>query len=70
MVDFDQPFFFTKLFSSLTVFRAMKHVKKQHLPSKKCLVCGLPFIWRKKWEKNWEEVKYCSDRCRKNRSKE
>jgi hypothetical protein len=48
----------------------MKHVKKQHLPSKKCLVCGLPFIWRKKWEKNWEEVKYCSDRCRKNRSKE
>lgn len=21
--------------------------------------------WRKKWEKVWAEVKYCSDRCRK-----
>jgi len=20
--------------------------------------------WRKKWEKNWDEVKFCSDRCR------
>jgi len=20
--------------------------------------------WRKKWEKNWDSVKYCSDRCR------
>ncbi|MEO0900856.1 MAG: DUF2256 domain-containing protein, partial [Bacteroidota bacterium] len=24
-----------------------------------------PFTWRKKWEKNWELVKYCSERCRK-----
>jgi hypothetical protein len=22
--------------------------------------------WRKKWEKNWDDVKYCSDRCRMN----
>jgi hypothetical protein len=22
------------------------------------------FYMRKKWEKNWDEVKYCSDRCR------
>jgi hypothetical protein len=21
--------------------------------------------WRKAWEKNWESVKYCSDKCRK-----
>ena len=21
--------------------------------------------WRKRWEKNWDEVKYCSDHCRK-----
>ncbi|OYX13209.1 MAG: hypothetical protein B7Z16_15910 [Algoriphagus sp. 32-45-6] len=39
-------------------------MKKQHLPSKPCVVCGRPFTWRKKWEKVWEEVKYCSDRCR------
>lgn len=24
--------------------------------------------WRKKWERNWSEVKYCGDQCR--RSKE
>ncbi|MFN4940587.1 MAG: DUF2256 domain-containing protein, partial [Bacteroidota bacterium] len=24
-----------------------------------------PFVWRKKWERDWESVKYCSDRCRK-----
>ncbi len=26
------------------------------------------FTWRKKWEKVWNEVKYCSDRCRSQRS--
>ena len=34
-----------------------------------CPVCEKPFSWRKKWEKNWEEVKYCSERCRRNKSK-
>lgn len=43
----------------------MKNVKKEHLPSKICLVCLKPFSWRKKWAKNWDDVKYCSDRCRK-----
>jgi hypothetical protein len=42
----------------------MKGVKKQHLPSKVCAVCNKPFLWRKKWEKVWEDVKYCSDKCR------
>ncbi|MFL2584522.1 MAG: DUF2256 domain-containing protein, partial [Flavobacteriaceae bacterium] len=27
-----------------------------------------PFKWRKKWEKNWNEVKYCSQKCRKNKT--
>lgn len=39
-------------------------VKKQHLPEKICPRCNRPFTWRKKWEKVWDEVKYCSDRCR------
>ncbi len=39
-------------------------VKKEHLPEKPCLACGRPFTWRKKWEKVWDEVKFCSDRCR------
>ncbi|WP_264544452.1 MULTISPECIES: DUF2256 domain-containing protein [Flavobacterium] len=38
---------------------------KSYLPSKICVTCEKPFSWRKKWEKNWEEVKYCSDACRK-----
>ena len=33
-------------------------------PEKVCLQCGRSFEWRKKWEKNWDEIKYCSDRCR------
>ncbi|WP_110426992.1 DUF2256 domain-containing protein [Glaciecola sp. KUL10] len=44
-------------------------MKKSELPSKTCLVCGLPFKWRKKWQKNWKEVKYCSKRCSSNRKK-
>lgn len=47
--------------------RLMKKIKKQDLPQKTCVVCQRPFTWRKKWEKVWEEVKYCSDRCRMNR---
>jgi hypothetical protein len=42
----------------------MKGIKKQNLPAKICPVCNRPFTWRKKWKKNWDEVKYCSDKCR------
>ncbi len=42
----------------------MKAFKKQHLPQKICVTCNRPFSWRKKWERNWPEVKYCSDKCR------
>jgi len=42
----------------------MKGVKKKHLPEKPCASCGRPFTWRKKWERVWEDVKFCSDRCR------
>ncbi|TNF70443.1 MAG: DUF2256 domain-containing protein [Bacteroidetes bacterium] len=38
--------------------------RKLLLPNKICLVCGRPFSWRKKWERTWEEVRYCSKRCR------
>ncbi|MDN4165135.1 DUF2256 domain-containing protein [Cytophagales bacterium LB-30] len=47
--------------------KSKRNVKKQHLPEKICVHCGLPFTWRKKWEKVWEEVKYCSERCRRNK---
>jgi len=38
--------------------------KKENLPEKICIVCKRPFTWRKKWRKDWDEVKYCSQRCR------
>lgn len=40
-------------------------VKKENLPTKVCITCNRPFTWRKKWEKVWDEVKYCSDGCRR-----
>ncbi|HCZ07695.1 MAG TPA: DUF2256 domain-containing protein [Flavobacteriales bacterium] len=39
--------------------------RKSHLPSKDCVHCGRPFDWRKKWARCWDEVKYCSERCRR-----
>lgn len=41
--------------------------KKDGLPTKPCTVCGRPFAWRKKWQNVWEAVRYCSDRCRRQR---
>lgn len=41
--------------------------KKADLPTKTCCVCQRPMVWRKKWEKVWDEVKYCSDKCRQQR---
>ncbi|WP_082739270.1 DUF2256 domain-containing protein [Aliiruegeria sabulilitoris] len=34
------------------------------LPEKPCVQCGRPFSWRKKWQRDWEAVRYCSARCR------
>ncbi|MEL0456656.1 DUF2256 domain-containing protein [Flavobacteriaceae bacterium SZ-1-7] len=45
------------------------NLKKQDLPQKTCPVCKRPFTWRKKWEKNWSKIIYCSERCRSNKSK-
>ncbi|MBQ0734980.1 DUF2256 domain-containing protein [Aquimarina celericrescens] len=42
-------------------------MKKSHLPQKICLVCKKPFNWRKKWSRSWDEVKYCSERCKRNK---
>ncbi len=38
-------------------------MKKADLPEKTCVTCGRPFTWRKKWARDWEQVKYCSKRC-------
>ncbi|HBH51323.1 MAG TPA: DUF2256 domain-containing protein [Planctomycetaceae bacterium] len=43
--------------------------RKKPLPEKICPVCQRPFTWRKKWERCWEEVKYCSEACRRSGAK-
>jgi len=45
-----------------------KMVKKSDLPTKICIACGRPFTWRRKWGKNWSDVKFCSDRCRRSKT--
>jgi hypothetical protein len=42
--------------------------KKADLPTKICRVCQRPFAWRKKWARNWSDVVYCSQRCRRARA--
>ena len=42
-------------------------IKKENLPSKICITCNKPFSWRKKWQKVWNEVKYCSEKCKRNK---
>lgn len=42
-----------------------KMKRKGDLPVKTCVTCGRPMVWRKAWEKVWDEVKYCSERCRR-----
>ncbi|EMD99277.1 MULTISPECIES: DUF2256 domain-containing protein [Stutzerimonas stutzeri subgroup] len=44
--------------------------KKADLPFKCCAACNLPFAWRKKWSRCWDEVRYCSERCRRSRQSE
>ncbi|MBV6656241.1 MAG: DUF2256 domain-containing protein [Devosiaceae bacterium] len=39
--------------------------RKADLPTKTCPVCERPFTWRKKWERDWDHVIYCSERCRR-----
>ena len=42
------------------------HKRETETPkkSKICKACGRTFEWRKKWERDWEAVKFCSDACR------
>ena len=41
---------------------------KASLPSKPCVACGRAMSWRKAWAKNWAEVRYCSDACRRGKT--
>jgi hypothetical protein len=41
-----------------------KRYTKSNLPEKTCMACGRPFAWRKKWARDWDAVKTCSERCK------
>lgn len=32
---------------------------------KTCVACGRTIEWRKKWERDWDSVRYCSAACRR-----
>lgn len=34
---------------------------------KACVTCGREITWRKKWERSWDQVRYCSDQCRRSK---
>tara|TARA_B100001559_G_scaffold318139_1_gene324676 strand:- start:862 stop:1242 length:381 start_codon:yes stop_codon:yes gene_type:complete len=38
---------------------------RTNFPQKSCSSCGRSFTWRKSIAKNWDDVKYCSNACRK-----
>lgn len=53
--DSDRLFFFHHLsFSPAGVWKKFKY----------CSQCNLIMVERAKWAKNFDEVKYCSDKCR------
>jgi hypothetical protein len=41
--------------------------KKLTLPTKLCPICNKYFTWRKKWQRDWRHVIYCSQRCKRNK---
>ncbi|MCU0477831.1 MAG: DUF2256 domain-containing protein [Chloroflexi bacterium] len=38
-------------------------------PTRTCATCGRPFAWRRRWAASWEQVRHCSARCRRRRSR-
>lgn len=48
----------------------MKNINKEYFPNKIYLVCKRPFSWRKELTKDWDNVKYCGERCRKNKNRQ
>jgi hypothetical protein len=42
---------------------------KAEVPQKICPTCNRPFAWRKKWARDWNSVRYCSERCRRGKTR-
>merc|ERR1712087_384500 len=59
-----RPAFVSMLAKPAPAFR-----NPHNLPTKTCVVCGRQFTWRKKWERDWENVLTSSKRCNSERKK-
>jgi hypothetical protein len=35
------------------------------VPTKVCAGCGRTITWRKAWARSWDDVRWCSDACRR-----
>ncbi|MCB9616399.1 MAG: DUF2256 and DUF3253 domain-containing protein [Sandaracinus sp.] len=35
---------------------------------KRCATCGRSFAWRARWARDWDHVRHCSERCRRQRT--
>lgn len=57
----------TKSFSTSDVQSSSNKVPVSALKPKTCLTCGRMITPRAKWAKDWDGIKYCSDRCRSTR---
>jgi hypothetical protein len=44
-----------------------RHERETPHRDKICKTCGRAFSWRKKWERDWDIIRYCSDACRGHR---
>ena len=42
-----------------------RSVPARDLPTKTCAGCGRTITWRKRWERDWDAVRWCSDGCRR-----
>jgi hypothetical protein len=54
--------------TDVTTHKAGFRGNKAALPSKPCVACGLAMTWRRRWARNWADVKYCSDACRRSKA--
>ena len=39
--------------------------KKKNVRKKECSVCFREFSWSKRLDKNWDDMVYCSEQCRR-----
>ena len=54
---------FFSAFLSVALFH--RFVSRSLIPEKTCVSCGRGITWRKKWETCWDDIRYCSDACRR-----